>query len=484
MSAGWTRVAIAAVLVPFAVAGVVLAVDGGSFTPWADTALTELVVRDVGSHSVLVGPYSRFGWNHPGPILFYLLAAPYRAVGASAGLDLGALAINAASAVGICLVVRRRGSGALVLWCVVGIGLLLGALGAEVLRDSWNPRITVLPFTLAVFCTWAVLRGSRWAVVAVVVIGSFVVQSHVGYAPAVLALLVVVSASIIRRWHAARDDEARRVMVVGSIVGGVLWLPPVVDQIVNERGNLREIGAYFLNHGGSHGIDDAARAVLVAVGEPVAWLVGAEVAWWPGAIVVAVLVVTLVLAVWHGHPDAKFLAALGALVVAVGVVSMSRVVGPIEDYLALWTVSVFLVAWVAAGALAHAEFTARKVSEAARRVLVLGMAVVAFGLGIDVTIAAANAGAPEAATSVTIGDLTRRVVREVPPGDDPIVVEIPDHDQWPYAAGVVLQLERAGYDVRVDPSERTLFGRRATPTERPRVVVTFEDGEVSVRRAP
>ena len=65
--------------------------------PASDHALTELQVRDVGHHPVLVGLYSRGDWSHPGPALFYLLAPFYRLVGgASIGMNLGALAITAA----------------------------------------------------------------------------------------------------------------------------------------------------------------------------------------------------------------------------------------------------------------------------------------------------------------------------------------------------------------------------------------------------
>src|SRR5680860_1027242 len=71
------------------------------YAPPSDWALLELRVRDVGLHEVFTGPYSRFGWFHPGPLVFYLLAVPYRLLGSSsAGLMVGALGINATAAVG------------------------------------------------------------------------------------------------------------------------------------------------------------------------------------------------------------------------------------------------------------------------------------------------------------------------------------------------------------------------------------------------
>ena len=44
---------------------------------------------------LLVGPYSRFGWNHPGPFYFYFQAPLYALSGhKAASLYAGALAIN------------------------------------------------------------------------------------------------------------------------------------------------------------------------------------------------------------------------------------------------------------------------------------------------------------------------------------------------------------------------------------------------------
>jgi hypothetical protein len=88
------RVAVALALAPFAVSAVaVLVTVGGHWLPVADHALTEMQVRDVGRHEVLVGLYSRESWNHPGPILFYVLAPFYWLTGGlGVGMSLGALA--------------------------------------------------------------------------------------------------------------------------------------------------------------------------------------------------------------------------------------------------------------------------------------------------------------------------------------------------------------------------------------------------------
>jgi hypothetical protein len=44
------------------------------FWSYGDLAVIELSVRNALRGHPLLGPYSRFGWDHPGPALFYLLA--------------------------------------------------------------------------------------------------------------------------------------------------------------------------------------------------------------------------------------------------------------------------------------------------------------------------------------------------------------------------------------------------------------------------
>ena len=53
-----------------------------SWTPVSDDAGIWMRTWDVGTrHTPLVGPPSRFGWHHPGPLLFYLLAPLLRLFG-------------------------------------------------------------------------------------------------------------------------------------------------------------------------------------------------------------------------------------------------------------------------------------------------------------------------------------------------------------------------------------------------------------------
>ena len=80
--AGRHPVVVLAILVGLAVLPVIMPasriIDGmdgmRSASPASDFALLELSTDEALRGTQLLGPYSRFGWRHPGPAYFYLQA--------------------------------------------------------------------------------------------------------------------------------------------------------------------------------------------------------------------------------------------------------------------------------------------------------------------------------------------------------------------------------------------------------------------------
>src|SRR5204863_700177 len=77
--------------------------------PVSDGGVIELCTLHAIRKFWYTGPYSQFGWHHPGPLLFYLLA-PFYALSnlRTFGLQVGAFAINLASLLTIVLLLLRR----------------------------------------------------------------------------------------------------------------------------------------------------------------------------------------------------------------------------------------------------------------------------------------------------------------------------------------------------------------------------------------
>ncbi len=238
------------------------------FSHWvstADTALEELRVRDVGSpRTPLVGPWSRYGWNHPGPLIFYLLAIPYRALGAGPGAFLaGAAVINALAVVASAILLWRRGR---FIGCALGLVITLAvvrALGGTFLGSPWNPYLIVLPLLALVLVVWSVASGDSWLLPVVVALGSFVIQSHVGAAAVVLALVGIATVAVGVDGRRGRVRRYHRVLGWSAAVAAFLWWPPILEQFRHDGGNLTKLWSFWTaSHDSTPGIVNGARASL------------------------------------------------------------------------------------------------------------------------------------------------------------------------------------------------------------------------------
>lgn len=227
-----------AVAVVLAVAVGALTAVVGRWIPIYDDALIELRVRDVPAHLPLVGSWSRFGWNHPGPVHFYFLSVFYW-LGArhSEALLVGALVMH------LCF-------GWIAWYCAKGISALAGALVAAgalaivvttpptVLRDPWNPYVTLLG-ALALCCAaWSLAERNRPGAFALFPVGTFLVQAHLVTAPFVVVVCLAALACLL---PGHRGPLPGRALGAGVLLAGVLWLPPLLQQLTGDPGNLSRI---------------------------------------------------------------------------------------------------------------------------------------------------------------------------------------------------------------------------------------------------
>ncbi|HUO49492.1 MAG TPA: hypothetical protein VMU09_11725, partial [Acidimicrobiales bacterium] len=128
--------------------------------PTGDFAIIEMGALDVPSHLPLVGVYSRFGFHHPGPVIFYLAALPVRVFGPH-GLAVTATVVNVAAVAGLVVTLHRRGGQLLVVLGAAMALLVIHALGADVV-SIWNPYLPVLALAVAVALTWSVWERDWW----------------------------------------------------------------------------------------------------------------------------------------------------------------------------------------------------------------------------------------------------------------------------------------------------------------------------------
>ncbi len=256
--------------------------SGRRWIPIGDNALIELRARDVFSldHFPLLGTWSSASLsagkdlNHPGPLLFDLLAIPVRLFGGATGVALGVGLVNAAAIIGTVLVASRVGGRTAALAAAAVAAALAFTLGSAMLTDPWNPHVSVLPALFTLVCTWAVAGGDL-AVLPWLFVGcSLCLQTHLGYAYLVPALVITALAGAAavyrRRWRVDVTTRAtdvprlRRTGMISLLVLLVLWAQPLMEQLFGEgQGNLARIAT---STGGDEPTIGVANAVRIAGG--------------------------------------------------------------------------------------------------------------------------------------------------------------------------------------------------------------------------
>jgi CDP-diglyceride synthetase len=376
-----------------------------------DNALIELRGRDVlTSHHPWLGTWSSasisagLDVNHPGPLLFEVVAAPVRLLGPAAGIAFGIAALHIAVVWLVGWVTFRTGGATAAVVAQVITAGLVWTLGSELLYDPWQPNVLVLPFWLFLCAVWAVTADVVIVLPVAVGVGSFVMQTHLGYlffVPLLLAFAVTVAVLRRRRRGPGRFEDLRRPVTWSVIVAAVLWAQPLWEQAFGPgRGNLGRVIVAGTVGGTEFEPAESTRTGL-ALGLRVLASVLALPPWWgrsgfdssipnstwvetatgrelvapglrtlvPSVIGLIVLVVLVALA-WRRvrrAGESRLEAGFGTLTVAAGVAAVTVVITPI-DVLGLsphkvrwlWVIGAFATYLLVMAVLAGFDAAARR----------------------------------------------------------------------------------------------------------------------------
>ena len=246
----WFLVILALVVAIVVGVGVRAAVDG--WLPLGDDGFFALRAHDVLSrHPPLVGTassastFSGAPTSHPGSLQFFLLAIPVALFGVGAGTVVGTALVNGIAIAAAAWLLRRRTGVVAGAAAAVGFAGLAWAMGSVLLYDVWGPFAVVIPFALFVVAAGLAAGGDVKALPVVAVAGSMVLQTHVSYVLLVPGLGLVAFGGAL--WCALRDkapgvplrrEPAVRWIGVGLAAAVLCWVPPMVQQVRNEPGNM------------------------------------------------------------------------------------------------------------------------------------------------------------------------------------------------------------------------------------------------------
>ena len=250
----WTIV-IATLVVGLPLIAAVIALRAERWFPVLDLAMTEFRVRDVfTADNPLIGLPGRIGeypdqGSHPGPLSFYLLAPTYRILGSSSwALEAATVVIHLAAIATALWIGQRRLGWKGVAAVAALLALAIRGYGQVLLTQPWNPYLPLLAWLLVLLATWAVLCGDHRMLIPLVVAATLCAQTHVPYLPLGAGMTVLRWSPRSSDCAGAPSDErpaVRRSLVWSVGIGVVLWIPPLLDQLTNEPGNIRELADHF-----------------------------------------------------------------------------------------------------------------------------------------------------------------------------------------------------------------------------------------------
>lgn len=559
---GWmTAVAFASIGIPFLVVIVrLLLASDHNITLNSDLALLDLHTRDALRWQQLLGPFDRFGWSHPGPTYYYLLTIPYRVLGSGPkALFVGAALINALAAAATVWVVRRRGGPVHALWAAACLGVLAfqlspggvanttqseGPLG--IVLSPWNPCIVVFPLVLFVVLCAAAPNRSPLSLVGALLVGSFVVQTNISTAVIVIVVFAVAAVATVvlgvhrrrvegaagglgvesagavgeigRRWWAPVHRRGVAWGIVGTAALAAMWVPPLIQQVQDQPGNLTAIYRFFTTPqpGGTPDLHHALWAVFevdnmlgvgptgphaVIGGNPVwtgvmTFVIGSPppthraAAW---ATVIVVLLAAVVAVVLGFRLRRWFPMVLGGLSLVGGLAaiwSATQVVGALYGYLLSWEVAVPTAGVIAVGGLwaqvgrrspapgwrlVRSSAAARgdaggtsgggsvrtgkagpSVAELAVRV---GLAVLALVVAVVLSVRFMDLPPLSAASDPKVGEVVRLVEPHLDPGQT-VYVNWSSRNLFGIGTflGVVVDLDNQGYQPKANHLWKAQFG--------------------------
>lgn len=495
-----TRVAalvLAAVVVLLPAIVTAVAIVRPQWYPTGDMAQAELHVRGFWSHPPLVGAAGRIQnaagvqGSHPGPLLWLAMWPLYALFGStSTSLVASVVTVHVVTMSLILWLGVRRGGAWFGTSLAIVLALTVHAGGPEPFTEPWNPWMGLLPFVVLLLAVWSVLDGERWMVVLAVIAGSYCVQAHAGYLLITLALLGLAVAWVgVREWRRRRLRPLAGWLAVVTVTGFVLWIPPLLDQVRRDPGNLSILRDSFSHPDAPYlQLSQVAEIVVTQFNVVGPWVLG------PGREGIDALTVVGFagfVALWgaavfaarsRGAASELRLHAVLAVAALVAVVSISRIFGLYLEYTVRW---VWLITALVVAASVVSLARSRPIKIAHRRSVVVGAAALA-AIGVVGASAqfASRAGPTGAIDSRIVAGLIPAIEGQLDPDARYLVRWWDPSTLGATGFGSLLELERRGFEVGVDRHfAAAALPHRAMPEETVAAVLYVVSGEVAIERA-
>ena len=465
------------------IVAVVALLSGDAWFPAGDMAQAELHMRGFLSNPPLVGAAGRIvsdaglQGSHPGPGLWVAMLPVYLLGGRSSHALLAAAA--SVHIVSVILAVRlavHRGGRLLASMTALAALLVIRASGPDFMIEPWNPWLAILPFMIFIFLVGEVVapignaRQKQWALVGAIIVGSYCIQCHAGYAVLVVGALSVTVVVWVRDEYRSQDLSAhqplrriRRGLIFGVIALAMAWLPVLIDQLRRQPGNLTILWEHFVSPSEpAMGVTQAVKIIATQFNLFGLWLTGpgaqAPAEGWARYIGFFLLIALWAWATWKATQTKQSAMLRWQIMMAgmvlLGAFSILRIFGPYYEYTVRWF-------WILSvlTAITSIFFLVRtygllekvRVSRMSLQTIGIGASLILVGVVLVSAVQTADrVKMPGKTESRILADLIPEVIASLN-HDDRYLLKMYD----PYTLdatgfGSVLELERQGFDVGVE----------------------------------
>ncbi|MCB1167166.1 MAG: hypothetical protein KDK33_13475 [Leptospiraceae bacterium] len=240
-----------------------------------DPALAEMAVQEAGQFERILGPYSRFGWNHPGPLVYYLLWPFYALVQCSIGLQISAFVVKILilTISGALLIRLPRTSAFLLLFCLQLLLLLdpvmfrsysTGPYMFSNLFNTWNPVLSWFCYLgLISFSLSYLFRNRERNIIAATIFASLCIQTNMGLSAQ--AALTILSAYIIRNRNTKYFGATSPWTWMAVLLALLSMIPIFAEMLLTNANNLELIVKHIRSPYPSAGLMEALHILLIKI---------------------------------------------------------------------------------------------------------------------------------------------------------------------------------------------------------------------------
>ena len=465
------------------IVAVIAMLSGDAWFPAGDMAQAELHMRGFLSNPPLVGAAGRIvsdsglQGSHPGPGLWVAMLPVYLLGGRSSHALLAAAA--SVHIVSVIIAVRlavHRGGRLLAMLTALAALVVIRASGSDFMIEPWNPWLAILPFMIFIFLVGELVapmgsaRQKQLALVGAIVVGSYCIQCHAGYAVLVVGALAAAVVVWVRDEYRSQDlaghqprSRVRQGLIFGFIALSVAWLPVVIDQLRRKPGNVSILLEHFVSPSEpTMGVTQAAKIIATQFNLFGLWLSGpgtdAPAEGWARYIGCLLMVSLWFWATWKvrkADQSAMFRwQMMMAGFVLLGSFSILRIFGPYYEYTVRWfwilsvvtaTTSVFFLVRT------YSLLEKVRISRVSFQAIGTGAWLILVGVVIVSAVQTADrVKLPGKTESRILADLIPEVVPSLNRDDHYLLKFYDPYTLDATGFGSVLELERQGFDVGVE----------------------------------